>query len=142
MEHNKAPCPDGFLAEFYQSFWDIIKHDLLELFGELHAGQLDLFRINFGKIILLPKKLTWNVFNNIDLYACLMFILIFYQTTIILNSMEEHVVRPSQTAVMQGRHILDGVVTMHETVREMHQKKLNGVILKINFNFLPNYDYT
>jgi hypothetical protein len=47
--------------------------------------------------------------------------------------MAEHVVRPSQTAVMQGRHILDGVVTMHETVHEMHQKKLNGVILKINF---------
>jgi hypothetical protein len=44
-----------FLAEFYQSFWDIIKHDLLELFRELHVGQLDLFRNNFGEIILLPK---------------------------------------------------------------------------------------
>jgi hypothetical protein len=38
MEHNKAPGPDGFLAEFYQSFWDIIKGDLLDLFGCLHAG--------------------------------------------------------------------------------------------------------
>ena len=32
MEHNKAPGPDGFPAEFYQTFWDIIKKDLLELF--------------------------------------------------------------------------------------------------------------
>jgi mannosylglycoprotein endo-beta-mannosidase len=55
MEHNKAPGPDGFPAEFYQSFWDIIKFDLLDLFAELHKGQLDLFRINFGEIILLPK---------------------------------------------------------------------------------------
>jgi hypothetical protein len=55
MEHNKAPGPDGFPAEFYQSFWDIIKLDLLDLFAELHKGQLDLFRINFGEIILLPK---------------------------------------------------------------------------------------
>jgi hypothetical protein len=44
MEHNKAPGPDGFPAEFYQNFWEVIKSDLLELFTFLHAGQLELFR--------------------------------------------------------------------------------------------------
>jgi hypothetical protein len=34
---------------------------------------------------------------------------------------------------MQGRNILDGVVVLHETVHELHRKKLNGVILKIDF---------
>jgi hypothetical protein len=34
---------------------------------------------------------------------------------------------------MQGRNILDGVVTLHETVHELHTKKLNGVILKLDF---------
>ena len=55
MEHNKAPGPDGFPAEFYQHFWELIKVDLLELFQDFHAGQLELFRLNFGEIILLPK---------------------------------------------------------------------------------------
>jgi hypothetical protein len=55
MEQNKAPGPDGFPAEFYQNFWDVIKGDLLELFSFLHSGQLELFRLNFGEIILLPK---------------------------------------------------------------------------------------
>jgi hypothetical protein len=32
MEHNKAPGPDRFPAEFYQSCWEIIKYDLMELF--------------------------------------------------------------------------------------------------------------
>jgi hypothetical protein len=54
MEHNKAPGPDSFPAEFYQLFWEVIKPDLLELFSSLHAGQLELFRLNFGEIILLP----------------------------------------------------------------------------------------
>lgn len=27
MEHNKAPRPDGFPAEFYQRFWEVIKKD-------------------------------------------------------------------------------------------------------------------
>jgi hypothetical protein len=55
MEYNKAPSHDGFLAEFYQTSWDTIKMDLLALFSCLHAGQLELFRLNFGQIILLLK---------------------------------------------------------------------------------------
>ena len=55
MAHNKAPGPDGFPAEFYQNFWEVIKQDLLLLFICLDAGQLELFRLNFGEIILLPK---------------------------------------------------------------------------------------
>ena len=53
--------------------------------------------------------------------------------TIRLNSVADNVVRPSQTAFMQGRYILDGVVTLHKTVHELHRKNLNGVILKIDF---------
>jgi hypothetical protein len=55
MEHNKAPGPDGFPAEFYQNFWEFVKSDLLELFTFFHVGQLELFRLNFGEIILLSK---------------------------------------------------------------------------------------
>jgi hypothetical protein len=55
MEHSKAPDPDGFPAKFYQTFWHTIKSDLLEMFSVLHAGQLELFHLNFGEIILLLK---------------------------------------------------------------------------------------
>ncbi|WVZ79237.1 hypothetical protein U9M48_026841 [Paspalum notatum var. saurae] len=34
---------------------------------------------------------------------------------------------------MRGRNILEGVVILHETIHEMHRKRLNGVILKIDF---------
>jgi hypothetical protein len=34
---------------------------------------------------------------------------------------------------MQGRNILVGVVSLHETVHELHSKKLNEVILKLDF---------
>ena len=39
---------------------------------------------------------------------------------------------------MQGRNILDGAAILHETVHEMHRRKLNGVILK--FDFEKAYD--
>jgi hypothetical protein len=55
MEHNKAPDPDGFPAEFYQSCLNIIKEDLMALFKEFHQSDLPLFSLNFGMITLLPK---------------------------------------------------------------------------------------
>ena len=56
MDHNKAPGPDGFPAEFYQAFWDLIKDDLMAIFVEFHNGILPLYSCNFGILTLLPKK--------------------------------------------------------------------------------------
>jgi hypothetical protein len=40
-----------------------------------------------------------------------------------LNSVAGHVVRPTQTAFIQRRNIMDGVVNLHETVHELDHKK-------------------
>jgi hypothetical protein len=34
---------------------------------------------------------------------------------------------------MPGRHILEGVVVLHETIHELQRKKMNGVLLKLDF---------
>jgi hypothetical protein len=131
----KAPGPDGFLAKFYQTFWDTIKMDLLVMFSLLHAGQLELFHLNFDKIILLPKI---NEADRIQQYRpiCLLnvsFKIFTKVATIRLNTVADHVIRPSQTAFMQGSNILDRVVLLHEAVHKLHSKRLNGVILKFYF---------
>lgn len=48
MKNNKAPGPDmlGY----------IIKGDLMPTFHDLFNGHLQLFKLNFGTITLLPKK--------------------------------------------------------------------------------------
>jgi hypothetical protein len=38
MQHNKSSGPDGFPAEFYQRFWDVIKEDLMAMFAHFQAG--------------------------------------------------------------------------------------------------------
>jgi hypothetical protein len=45
----------------------------------------------------------------------------------------QKVIRPSQTAFLSGRYILEGVVILHEAIHEMHRKKKNDVILKLDF---------
>jgi hypothetical protein len=56
MEKNKAPGADGFPAEFYQTFWLILKVDLMGTFVKFQQGDLPLFKLYYGTIILLPKK--------------------------------------------------------------------------------------
>jgi hypothetical protein len=51
--------------------------------------------------------------------------------TIRVNTVADHVVRPSKSAFMQGRNILD--VVLQEAVHRLHSRKLNGVILKLDF---------
>jgi hypothetical protein len=135
MEHNKAPGPDGFPAEFYQRFWDVIKDDLMQMFHELHAGNFPLFSLNFGILSLIPKT---HEANNIQKFRpiCLLnvsFKIFTKVATSRINSVADNIVSPSQTAFMRGRNILEGVVILHETIHELHRKKPNGVIVKIDF---------
>ena len=55
MEKNKAAGPDKIPIEFYQHCWEIIKDDVLDIFGEFHTGKLEVSRLNYGIITLLPK---------------------------------------------------------------------------------------
>jgi hypothetical protein len=45
----------------------------------------------------------------------------------------DKLIGPSQTAFVPGRYIMEGVVTLHETIHELHRKKQDGVILKLDF---------
>jgi hypothetical protein len=53
--------------------------------------------------------------------------------TSLLWPMADTVVSPSQMAFMPGRNIMEGVVILHETIHELHTKKRDGVIFKIDF---------
>ena len=56
MKSNTTPGPDGFSVEFFKSFWPQIKGDIKEMLDNLHAGMLELWRLNYGVIILLPMS--------------------------------------------------------------------------------------
>ncbi|WVZ88927.1 hypothetical protein U9M48_035394, partial [Paspalum notatum var. saurae] len=135
MEHNKAPGPDGFPPEFYQVFWNIIKTDLMALFDEFHKGNLALNRLNFGNIILIPKV---GDASKIQQYRPVYLLNVSFKifTKVATNrivKVAHKIIRPSQTAFLLGRNIMEGAVVLHETLHELHRKNLNGVIFKIDF---------
>jgi hypothetical protein len=46
------------------------------------------------------------------------------------------VIRPSQSAFIPGRNILEGVVVLHETIHELHRNKMDEVLFKIDLKRL------
>jgi hypothetical protein len=52
MECNKAVGPDKIPVEFFQTCRDIIKKDVMEMFGNLYENKLEVCRVNYGVITL------------------------------------------------------------------------------------------
>jgi hypothetical protein len=50
-----------------------------------------------------------------------------------VTTVASSVISPTQTKFMLGRHILEGVLVLHETIHEVHRKKLDGVLLILDF---------
>ena len=55
MEKNTAPGPDHMPVEFFQVCWDIIKEDLMEMFEKFFENEMEISRLNYGTITLIPK---------------------------------------------------------------------------------------
>ena len=105
------------------------------MFHEFFAGQLHLFKLNFGRITLLPKK-TEAVRIEQFMPICMRNVSFKIFTKVGTNRLTQiarSVVQPSQTAFMPDRNILEGVVVLHEMLHEIHSKKLDGVVFKVDF---------
>ena len=125
MKKNKAPGPDGLPIEFYQVFWNLVSNDLFHMFQDWYNGALDVSRFNYGLLTLLPKS---NDANSIQQYRpiCLLNVIFKIFTKVVnnrANSIANKVVSPVQSAFIKGRFILDGVVSLHEVMHEVHRKK-------------------
>jgi hypothetical protein len=55
MGRNKAAGLDGYPVEIFQVCWDIIEDDMIEMFADFFKNSLDIKRLNYGMITLLPK---------------------------------------------------------------------------------------
>jgi hypothetical protein len=126
IKHNKALGPDRFPVEFYQIFWKTIKEDLMALFKEFHEGNVPLFHLNYGIITLLPKqKEAINIRQFC--HICLLNVSFKIFTNVATNritGVAKKLISSSQITFIPRRNIMEGVVMLHETLHELHWKKV------------------
>lgn len=103
--------------------------------NDYYMGRLDIARLNYGVITLLPKV---QDVRNIKQFRpiCLLNVSFKIFTRLIAERLARKAQRltdPCQTAFIKERFIMDGAVMLHEVVHELRTKKKKGVILKIDF---------
>ena len=85
MEKNTAPGPDHLPVEFFQVCWDVIKQDLMDMFEELYESKLDLSRLNYGTITLIPKIKEANQIQQYRPTCLLNVVFKFFSKTLMLR---------------------------------------------------------
>jgi hypothetical protein len=52
---DMAPGPDGFPVTFFKRFWPRLRGLVLHIFNGFALGTIDVSRLNFGILSLIPK---------------------------------------------------------------------------------------
>jgi hypothetical protein len=107
----------------------------MEMFDLFHNGQLNLSRLNYKLISLIPNL---KEVNNIRQLQSLCLLGVDYQifTKVLtrrLTSVVDLVISMTQTAFIPGMNILEGVVILHKTLYELYRRKEKGIIMKLDF---------
>ena len=113
-----APGPDGLSFLFYQKYWDLIKNDLMALVKDFEAGTLNVARLNYAIITLIPKEQDardMRKFRPISLGNCSLKI-ISKAITNRIASIGSRIIASNQTAFIKGRFILESVVAAQELI--------------------------
>jgi hypothetical protein len=134
MEHNKVLVRIAFLQIFIY-FLESCKARLNESFHEFHAGRLPIHNLNYGIITLLSKIADAA---RIQQYRpiCLLNVSFKIFTKVLNNrilKVADKLIGPSQMAFIPGHYIMEGVVMLPEMIHELHRKRQDGVILKLDF---------
>ena len=135
MKRNKSPGPDGFPADFYQDFWEVVKWDLKALVDNFAKGEINIARLNNGIITLVPKTNDAKQTQKL-IPICLLNFSFKIITKVLMNRLAKcvaPVISRTQTAFIKGRYIMEGVVILHEALNSFHKNKEDALIFKVDF---------
>lgn len=133
MRENTTPAPDGFEVAFYKNNWEIIKGEFMSMVNNFYLENLDITRLNYRVITLIPKV---KDANNVKQFRPILNVNFKIFTKLMLGRLSRlasKIISNSQTTFIRGRYIVDGAVILHEIVHELKRKRMSGVIFKIDF---------
>ncbi|GJS23993.1 cysteine-rich receptor-like protein kinase [Tanacetum coccineum] len=132
---DKAPGPDGFNFKYIKQFWGIIKEDVLKAVSWFSEKAKISKGCNASFVTLVPKAvdpLGLGDFRPISIIGSIYKII----EKILAERVKRvigNIIGEVQNAFIEGRYILDGVLIANETMEFLKQKKMKGIIFKVDF---------
>eukprot|EP00253_Pinus_taeda_P019656 PITA_19656 len=134
MDADKAPGPDGFSIHFYKFCWHLIKADLLKMISWFMKKAKIGGGTNSSYLALIPKDTNPESFARFmpislcnDSYKIL--------AKLLANRIKpllKRLISPSQGGFVEGRHILDNVIQVQETIHSSKKRNEKGMLIKLD----------
>jgi hypothetical protein len=107
----------------------------MKMVQDFNSNALDLRRLNYGVITLVPKVQEANMIRQYRPICLLNVDFKIFPKLLIdrITPLADKIISESQTAFIKGRSILEGVVILHEVIHELKRFRNKGVIFKIEF---------
>jgi hypothetical protein len=130
-----APGPDGFPVAFFKKNWALLKDMVFQILNGFALGTMDMSRLNFGILSLLPKVVGADSIKQFRPIALINVIFKFVPKAVAnrLSLVANRIIAPTQTAFIKGRLILDGALSLHEIIHELKSRKSKAILLKLDF---------
>ncbi len=134
MQGRKAPGIDGLSVEFYKAFWDILAHDILDVFKEsLASGSLPL-SCRRAVITLLPKKGDLRNIKNwrpVSL-LCTDYKILSKALANRLRGAMEQILHRDQTYCVPGRSMVDNIYLIRDVLEVSSSLGINTGLISLD----------
>uniref|UniRef100_A0A8P4KAC5 Reverse transcriptase domain-containing protein n=1 Tax=Dicentrarchus labrax TaxID=13489 RepID=A0A8P4KAC5_DICLA len=134
MQGRKAPGIDGLTVEFYKAFWDILAHDIIDVFNEsLVSGSLPL-SCRRAIITLLPKKGNLQEIRNwrpVSL-LCTDYKILSKVLANRLKGTMEQILHRDQTYCVPGRSMVDNIYLIRDVLEVSSSLGINTGLISLD----------
>lgn len=124
MHPDKSPGPDGMSPGFYQRYWDIVGHDIVQVVKQFFADCILSEQLTSTNIVLIPKKKSPQ--TMVDLRPISLCNVVYKIISKVMANRLKHIlpliISETQNAFIPGRIITDNILIDHEAMHYMKRK--------------------
>ena len=134
LENGKSPGSDGLPVEFFKTFWNIMKDDLLEMClvalekGELPKSQREAIIICIPKKGDLTETCNWRPISLLNADYKILAKTISNRVSELLPS----IISEEQTATVKGRKIRQNLIILRDFVETCKENKTNASLISLD----------
>lgn len=109
---------------------------MLHILNDFMLGRIDIFRLNFAILTLIPKVPGADLVSQFHPIALInvIFKIVSKAFAYRLDPIAHKTISLNQTSFIKGRNLLEGPLALIEIVHEPRSKKLGGILLKLDFD--------
>ena len=134
MDQGKSLGPDEFTTNFFHHFWDMPKEKVWAIVEESRTNKGVLKDFNPTFLALIPKSEGADApgkFRPIALCNVIYKII----SKVIANRLKPlllGIISPEQSWFVEGRKILDGIITVQEAIHSLKCTRIPGMLIKLD----------